>query len=133
MANRTASIWKHIKLDGKWRFAAVYQNPKKHKLEGNNVVIGGQVVEHPEGVFYISWYEGSNKKWKKIGPKLRDAELAAELREYQLEGNLPERLPCLLARERPGHAGAHCALWKWGPPCQGGIRRASRSVATSTQ
>ena len=77
MANRTVSIWKHIKLNNKWRFAAVYQNPKNHKLEASKVVVTGKPLDAPEGVFYISWYEGEKKHWKKIGPRLKDAEVAA--------------------------------------------------------
>ena len=57
MANRTVSIWKHVKIGGKWRFCAIYQNPKNHILEGNKVLVSGKVIEHTEGSFYISWYD----------------------------------------------------------------------------
>jgi hypothetical protein len=65
---------------------AVYQNPKNHKLEGKKVIINGQVLEHPKGNFYLSWYDGEKKKWKKIGPRLKDAEIQADLQKYKMEG-----------------------------------------------
>jgi integrase/recombinase XerD len=53
-----ANILKYIKVSDKWRFAPAQTSNNKLKMDW--VLIDGKPERHPEGTYYIEWYE--NKK-----------------------------------------------------------------------
>lgn len=88
MANRCVSIWKNVKVNGKWTYCKPFVNAKNHKPEANIVVVKGVPELHAEGHYSISWYERGKRQWKNTGPKLATAVQAAEHQRFILEGGV---------------------------------------------
>lgn len=61
-ANRV-KILKYVKAGEKWRFAHVVE--KSGKLVRDHVLISGLDEHHPEGTYYIEWYEIGNRRRRK--------------------------------------------------------------------
>ncbi|MBZ5667275.1 MAG: hypothetical protein LAO30_22065, partial [Acidobacteriia bacterium] len=64
-ANRV-KILKYVKAGEKWRFANVVE--KSGKLVRDHVLISGFDEHHPEGTYYIEWYEIGNRRRRKAIP-----------------------------------------------------------------
>jgi hypothetical protein len=84
MANKRVSIYKVVKVDGKWRYAKPVE--KNGKVVPDLVIVDGKPEQHPEGSYYISFYERSQKRFKKAGKKPVDALRAKEDMEFRLHG-----------------------------------------------
>ena len=61
-ANRV-KILKYVKSGEKWRFANVLE--KSGKPVRDHVLISGIDEHHPEGTYYIEWYEIGNRRRRK--------------------------------------------------------------------
>lgn len=78
MPNRKVAIYESIKEDGKQRWLAV-EIPRS-KASG-----GLHLKDDRHGDFYISWYEGTRKRFKKVkGDRLSLAVAAAQARSWEL-------------------------------------------------
>jgi integrase/recombinase XerD len=62
-ANRV-NIIKMVKIDGKWPFAPVVE--RKGKIVRDHVLVDGKDEHHPEGRYYLEWYEGGKKRRQPI-------------------------------------------------------------------
>ena len=58
------NILKYVKSAGKWRFAAAQTQSNKIKFEW--VLIDGNPERHPEGSYYMEWYENGNRRRQSI-------------------------------------------------------------------
>lgn len=62
---RRVNILKYIKVGKKWRFAKAIE--RNGKLIRDHVLIAGVDEHHPEGTYYIEWYEiGSRRRRKTV-------------------------------------------------------------------
>jgi integrase/recombinase XerD len=76
MANKTVKVYEYTKVEGKQKFTPV-DTDKKLKISE----VGKTAF------WYLSWYEGSTKKWKSVGRvALSQAISAAEAKEFHLAG-----------------------------------------------
>ena len=58
------NIIKMIKIDDKWPFAPVVE--RKGKIIRDHVLVNGKDEHHPEGRYYLEWYEGGKKRRQPI-------------------------------------------------------------------
>jgi len=79
-ANRV-KILKYVKAGEKWRFANVVE--KNGKLVRDHVLISGFDEHHPEGTYYIEWYEIGNRRRRKA--VLNFAAVVEEARRKAIE------------------------------------------------
>lgn len=79
MANRKVSLWKYVRIDGKWRYCKPAIG-KNHKVRPHWVIFKGKAEEHREGNYYLHYYEGQREVWKKVG---NDAANAAWSLDYE--------------------------------------------------
>jgi integrase/recombinase XerD len=84
MANRKVAVYKQVSVGGVWVKCPPYIHPKNHRVENDKVLVKGKMEVHPEGDWGIFYYEGTKRKWKKIGPKYEVARRAAETKELAL-------------------------------------------------
>ena len=75
------NILKYVKVAEKWRFANVVE--KNGKLVRDHVLISGLDEHHPEGTYYIEWYEIGNRRRRKAVPNF--AELVEHARRKAIE------------------------------------------------
>jgi len=54
------NVIKRIKLGDRWPFAAVVE--KNGKLVRDHVWVSGKDEHHPEGRYYIEWYEAGKRR-----------------------------------------------------------------------
>ena len=76
------NILKYIKVADKWRFAPAQTSNNKLKMDC--VLIDGKPERHPEGTYYIEWYENG----RRCRQSVKDS---AEVLE-RLGGNVTMRL-----------------------------------------
>ncbi len=63
---RRVKILKYVKTGNRWHFANVVES--KGKLLRDHVLISGVDEHHPEGTYYIEWYETGNRRRRKSVP-----------------------------------------------------------------
>lgn len=85
MANRRVAIVRAVKIDGKWKYLAPTVSDKG-RVSPEFVLLNGQPTRVSGGVYYISWYEGTRKKFKRCGPSLLDATIAKGRQEARFSG-----------------------------------------------
>jgi len=59
------NIIKMIKIDGRWPFAPVVE--RNGRIIRDHVLVNGKDEHHPEGRYYLEWYEGGKKRRQPIG------------------------------------------------------------------
>lgn len=64
------NIIKMVKINGKWAFAPVVE--RDGKIIRDYVRINGKEEHHPEGRYYLDWYE-SGKKRRLAGPLFQES------------------------------------------------------------
>ncbi|HET7207769.1 MAG TPA: hypothetical protein VFI95_14425 [Terriglobales bacterium] len=82
-ANRVRII-KYVKSGDKWRFG----NPveRKGKIVRDHVWIEGRDEHHPEGTYYIEWYENGSQRRKKSVPDFAQLVEQARRKAFEIEG-----------------------------------------------
>ncbi len=58
------NILKYVKVDGKWRFAPA--QTQNNKLKQDCVMVDGRAERHPEGTYYIEWYENGVRRRQSV-------------------------------------------------------------------
>jgi len=79
-----------IKDAGKWRFAPIVE--RDGSIVRNTVMVNGQEENHPEGRYYLEWYEGGKRR-RKGGPVFGDLVAAAQAKFIELEARRVGLLP----------------------------------------
>lgn len=59
------NVLKYVKRDDRWRFAPVVE--RNGKIVRDQVRIGEKVESHPEGNYFIEWYEGGKRRRHSVG------------------------------------------------------------------
>jgi integrase/recombinase XerD len=77
------NILKYVKVGEKWRFANVVE--KNGKLVRDRVLISGLDEHHPEGTYYIEWYEIGNQRRRKAVLSFAVVLEEARLKAIQME------------------------------------------------
>jgi integrase/recombinase XerD len=76
------NVLKYIKVGTCWRFAAVVEN--RGKVVRDHVLLAGQDEHHPEGTYYIEWYENGKRHRKAVADLAHVAE-AARVKAIEVE------------------------------------------------
>jgi integrase/recombinase XerD len=108
------NVIKMIKIDGKWPFAPVIE--RNGKIVRDHVLVNGEDEHHPEGRYYLEWYEDGKKrrqpieKFEEAVPaarakfielQARKAGILVELPKLQIRPAPPAPAPGLVAAEQP--------------------------------
>jgi hypothetical protein len=56
------NVLKKVLLNGNWKFVPVLE--KSGKIVRDHVLVAGHDEHHPEGSYYIEWYEGTKSRRK---------------------------------------------------------------------
>jgi integrase/recombinase XerD len=96
------NVIKRIKVNGKWPFAPVVE--RNGRIVRDHVWVSGREEHHPEGRYYLEWYQGGKRRRQAIASFDRVAE-AARKKSIELDalgaGILPStEVPAVLAPER---------------------------------
>jgi integrase/recombinase XerD len=96
------NVIKRIKVNGKWPFAPVVE--RNGRIVRDHVWISGREERHPEGRYYLEWYQGGKRRRQAIASFDQVAE-AARKKSIELDalraGMLPStELPGALAPAR---------------------------------
>jgi integrase len=106
------NVIKMIKIDGKWPFAPVVE--RNGKIVRDHVLVNGKDEHHPEGRYYLEWYEDGKKRRqpierfeeavpaaraKFIELQARKAGILVELPKPEIRPAPPEPTPSLVAAE----------------------------------
>lgn len=59
------NVIKRVKVDGKWPFAPVVE--KNGKIVRDHVWIAGRDEHHPEGRYYLEWYQDAKRRRQAVG------------------------------------------------------------------
>lgn len=70
MANKTVVLYQYIKIGGKW----TYRKAPTRRLP-----------RLPEGAYYLSWYEGTRKRFENVGPDPDVATVAFNKKSAELK------------------------------------------------
>ncbi len=84
------NIVKMIKDDRRWRFAPIVE--RGGSIIRDLVLIDGREETHPEGRYYLEWYEGGRRR-RKGGPMFEDLVAAAQAKFIELEAKRVGLLP----------------------------------------
>jgi integrase len=90
--NRSVNLTKRIKSPDGLRFCPVARSVNG-RIKANLVLIDGQEEQHPEGSYYIEWYDGSKRLRRSVGKNA----LAAEAKRHQQEQMLAAKADGLKA------------------------------------
>jgi len=58
------NILKYVKVAGKWRFATA--QTQNNKFKQNWVLVDGEPEHHPEGTYYIEWYQAGKRRRQSV-------------------------------------------------------------------
>src|ERR1700723_3230417 len=90
--NKSVNLTKRVKTPGGPRYCTVARSANG-KIKANFVVIDGREEHHPEGSYYIEWWNGSKRLRQSVGKNA----LAAEAKRHQQEQTLTARVVGLKA------------------------------------
>src|SRR5438270_9144271 len=77
--NLRVNLTKRISTPEGFRYCAVVMSGNG-RVKPGAVIVNGQEERHPEGAYYIDWYEGDTRKRKSVGKDPATA-LARKLRK----------------------------------------------------
>jgi integrase/recombinase XerD len=90
--NKSVNLTKRVKTPSGLRFCPVVR-AANGRIKANYVAIEGSEEHHPEGSYYIEWYDGDKRLRRSVGTNA----LAAEARRHQQEQTLTARAAGLKA------------------------------------
>jgi integrase/recombinase XerD len=90
--NKSVNLTKRVRTPNGPRFCAVSRSANG-RIKANYVEIGGHEEHHPEGSYYIEWWEGDKRLRRSVGKNA----LAAEAQRHQQEQTLAARVAGLKA------------------------------------
>jgi integrase/recombinase XerD len=90
--NKSVNLTKRIKTPNGTRFCEVARSANR-RVKADYVKIDGREEHHPEGSYYIEWYDGNKRLRRSVGKNA----LAAEAKRHQQEQMLAARAAGLKA------------------------------------
>ena len=90
--NKSVNLTKRVKTPSGPRFCTVARSANG-RIKANYVEIAGREEHHPEGSYYIEWYEGGSRLRRSVGKNA----LAAEAKRHQQEQILTAKVAGLKA------------------------------------
>ena len=85
MANREVSLYKRVSTSRGLRYCPVVTS-KNGRIKPDAVIVDGKEELHPEGSYYLSWYEGRKLKRIAVGKDANEASVRRFAKEAQLRG-----------------------------------------------
>lgn len=76
------NVLKKVQVDGVWKFVPALV--RRGKIVRDHVVVAGQDQHHPEGSYYIEWYEISKRRKQCVGD-FADVLAAARRKSFELK------------------------------------------------
>ena len=80
---KRAKILKYVKVGDTWRFANIVE--RMGKILRDHVLISGDDQHHPEGTYYLEWYEVDNRRRRKAVPNFADVVEQARHKSIEVE------------------------------------------------
>jgi hypothetical protein len=90
--NKSVNLTKRVKTPNGPRFCTVARSANG-RIKANYVEIAGREEHHPEGSYYIEWWNGANRVRRSVGKNA----LAAEAKRHQQEQTLTAKVAGLKA------------------------------------
>jgi integrase/recombinase XerD len=90
--NKSVNLTKRVKTPSGPRYCTVVRSANG-RIKANFVEIGGREEHHPEGSYYIEWWNGAKRLRRSVGKNA----LAAEAKRHQQEQTLTARVAGLKA------------------------------------
>jgi integrase len=81
--NKTVAILKRVQIDGGPKYCPTIET-SNGKIRADVVLVKGHEERHPEGSFYISWYDGPKQIRTAVGKEVSGALQARERKEAEL-------------------------------------------------
>jgi len=86
-------LFKQVKINDKWALAAVLFD-SKGRVRKDHVVINGKDENHPEGSYFIEWWDRGQRHREAAGPHAQDAAEKARIKQTELaamrDGVIPQ-------------------------------------------
>jgi hypothetical protein len=77
------SLIKQVKVNGKWKLATALFD-RKGRVRRDRVRVKGQDEAHPEGSYFIEWWDHGKRRREAAGADAQDAADKARVREAEL-------------------------------------------------
>ncbi len=82
--NKTVAILKRVQIDGGPKYCPTIET-SNGKIRADVVLVKGREERHPEGSFYISWYDGPKQIRVAVGKEVSGALVARDRKRAELE------------------------------------------------
>jgi integrase/recombinase XerD len=96
-------LFKQVKLNAKWALAAALFDTKG-RVRKDRVVVNGREENHPEGSYFIEWWDRGQRHREAVGPHAQDAAEKARMKQAELaaiqNGIIPQTQAAEVAPER---------------------------------
>lgn len=97
MANVSVNLTKRVLVGNALRYCPVVIL-SNGKIKPDYVKVGDTEERHPEGSYYLDWYEGTTRKRKSVGKDATHAQTLLKKKEYEFQGkphgiDFPEPAP----------------------------------------
>ena len=92
------NVLKKVQIDGDWKFVPVLE--RKGKIVRDHVLVRGADEHHPEGSYYIEWYEEGSRRKQCVG-EFENVLAAARDKSFALNGR---KLGIALESDKPRQA-----------------------------
>jgi integrase/recombinase XerD len=83
MANREVNLTKRVQTPLGMRYCRVVQS-NNGRIKPDVVLVNGREEGHPEGAYYLEWYEGSKRIRLSVGKNAADASARRQRKEAEL-------------------------------------------------
>jgi integrase/recombinase XerD len=76
-------LFKQVKINNKWALAAVLFDTKG-RVRKDRVLVNGQEENHPEGSYFIEWWDQGQRHREAVGPHPQDAAEKGRIKQAEL-------------------------------------------------
>src|ERR1017187_3230993 len=81
--NRECNVTKRVRLAQGWRYCPVVL-AANGRVKPDAVLVNGKAERHPEGAYYLEWYEGAKRVRLSVGKDAADASARRQRKEAEL-------------------------------------------------